>query len=125
MGTVAAGYRQDLRDGHYRFLPPPAPLRAAEIQRGDVPKSIQYHMKEKNISEIASRDSIKCLIRNYWKKLNKEHAISSNYVESFRKVLVDIPRTTQCFYQYGDGYGEPDRETMERIIGIIIKPISL
>ncbi|KAI0493038.1 hypothetical protein KFK09_027314 [Dendrobium nobile] len=97
----------------------------AEIQRGDVPKSIQCYMKEKNVSETTARDYIKCLIRNYWKKLNKEHVISSKYVESFRKVLVDIPRTAQCFYQYGDGYGEPDLETRERIISIIIKPISL
>ncbi|KAL0906972.1 hypothetical protein M5K25_025507 [Dendrobium thyrsiflorum] len=97
----------------------------AEIQRGDVPKSIQCYMKEKNVSETAARDYIKCLIKIYWKKLNKEHTISSKYVESFRKVLVDIPRTAQCFYQYGDGYAEPDHETRERIICIIIKPISL
>ncbi|KAI0493040.1 hypothetical protein KFK09_027316 [Dendrobium nobile] len=97
----------------------------AEIQRGDVPKSIQCYMKEKNVSETTARDYIRCLIRIYWKKLNKEHTLSSKYVESFRKVLVDIPRTAQCFYQYGDGYGEPDLETRERIICIIIKPISL
>ncbi|PKU85555.1 terpene synthase 10-like [Dendrobium catenatum] len=96
-----------------------------EIQRGDVPKSIQCYMKEKNVSETTARDYIRCLIRNYWKKLNKEHVISSKYVESFRKVLFDIPRTAQCFYQYGDGYGEPDLETREQIICIIIKPISL
>ncbi|PKU67752.1 Alpha-terpineol synthase, chloroplastic [Dendrobium catenatum] len=97
----------------------------AEIQRGDVPKSIQCYVKEKNVSESAARDYIRCLIRNYWKKLNKEHALSSNYVKSFRKVLVDIPRAAQCFYQYGDGYGEPDGETREQIICIIIEPISL
>ncbi|KAI0493033.1 hypothetical protein KFK09_027309 [Dendrobium nobile] len=44
-----------------------------EIQRGDVPKSIQCYMKEKNVSETTARDYIRCLIRNYWKKLNKEH----------------------------------------------------
>ncbi|KAL0906971.1 hypothetical protein M5K25_025506 [Dendrobium thyrsiflorum] len=87
----------------------------AEIQRGDVPKSIQCYMKEKNVSETVARDYIRSLIRNYWKKLNKEHTISSKYMESLRKVLVDIPRTAQCFYQYGDGYGEPDRETREQI----------
>nr|QYM90046.1 terpene synthase [Phalaenopsis bellina] len=97
----------------------------AEIQRGDVPKSIQCYMNQNNDLESVARDYIKCLIRNYWKKLNNERATLSKSIESFKKALVDMPRTAQCFYQYEDGYGEPNHETRERITCMIIEPIPL
>ncbi|XP_020590464.1 alpha-terpineol synthase, chloroplastic-like [Phalaenopsis equestris] len=97
----------------------------AEIQRGDVPKSIQCYMNENNVLESVARDHIKCLITNYWKKLNNERAKISRSIESFKKALVDMPRTAQCFYQYEDGYGEPSHETREQITCMIIEPIPL
>ncbi|XP_020684821.2 alpha-terpineol synthase, chloroplastic-like [Dendrobium catenatum] len=97
----------------------------AEIQRGDVLKSIQCYMNEKNVSDSAARDYIRCLIRNYWKKLNGEYITFSTSIESFRKALVDVPRTAQSFYHYGDGYGEPGGKTKDQIFLMMIEPIPL
>ncbi|XP_020590622.1 terpene synthase 10-like [Phalaenopsis equestris] len=97
----------------------------AEIQRGDVSKSIQCYMREKNVSEPFARDHIRYLIRNYWKKLNQECTTFSIPIKSFRKALVDVPRTGQFFYHYGDGYGESYGQTKDQIISILIEPISL
>ncbi|XP_028547403.1 terpene synthase 10-like [Dendrobium catenatum] len=96
-----------------------------EIKRGDVSKSIQCYMKEKNVSETVARDYIKCLIRIYWKKLNHECITYSNFLEPFRKALVGLPRTAQCFYQHRDGYAESNHETKDQINCIIIEPIPL
>ena len=96
-----------------------------EISRGDVSKSIQCYMKEKNISESTARDNVRSLIRNYWKKWNLECTICSKTIVSFNKSLLNLPRTAQYFYQYGDGYGEPNHETREQIIRLIIEPIPL
>ncbi|KAL0906968.1 hypothetical protein M5K25_025503 [Dendrobium thyrsiflorum] len=87
----------------------------AEIIRGDVPKSIQCYMKEKNVSESVARDYIKCLTRVYWKKLNQECTTFSKLLEPFRKALVGLPRTAQCFYQHRDGYTESNHETKDQI----------
>ena len=46
-------------------------------------------------------------------------------MESFNKSLLNLPRTAQYFYQDGDGYGEPNHETREQIIHLIIEPIPL
>ncbi|KAH0460538.1 hypothetical protein IEQ34_011201 [Dendrobium chrysotoxum] len=97
----------------------------AEIQRGDVLKSIQCYMKEKNVSDSVARDYIRSLIRNYWKKLNGENIAFSTSIESFKKALVDVPRAAQSFYQYGDGYGEPGGETKDQIFLMMIEPIPL
>ena len=100
-------------------------LLQVEISRGDVSKSIQCYMKEKNISESTARDNVRSLIRNYWKKWNLECTICSKTMVSFNKSLLNLPRTAQYFYQYGDGYGEPNHETREQIIRLIIEPIPL
>ncbi|XP_020694161.2 terpene synthase 10-like [Dendrobium catenatum] len=97
----------------------------AEIKRGDVPKSIQCYMKEKNVSESVARDYIKCLIRIYWKKLNQECATISTLWEPFRNDLYGCPRAAQCFYQHGDGYAESNHETKDQINCVIIEPIAL
>ncbi|KAL0921624.1 hypothetical protein M5K25_008715 [Dendrobium thyrsiflorum] len=41
-----------------------------ELQRGDIPKSIQCHMNEANVSEFVALDHIRQLIKKYWKLLN-------------------------------------------------------
>ncbi|PKU86778.1 terpene synthase 10-like [Dendrobium catenatum] len=96
-----------------------------EMKRGDVPKSIQCYMKEKNVSESIARDYIKCLITIYWKKLNQECTTISKLWEPFRNALVGFPRTAQCFYQHRDGYAESNHETKDQINCIIIEQIPL
>ncbi|KAK8923874.1 hypothetical protein KSP39_PZI019655 [Platanthera zijinensis] len=97
----------------------------AEMQRGDVPKSIQCYMKEKNVSESVARDYIKCLITKYWKLLNNELATNSIYLDPFKRVIINIPRMAQCMFQNGDGLGDPNLHTREKVISLLIEPITL
>lgn len=96
-----------------------------EMKRGDVPKSIQCYMKEKNVSESVARDHIKDLIKKYWKLLNQEIASNSNNLEPFKRVLISIPRMAQCIYQHGDGQGVPNLNTRDRVISLLIDPINI
>ncbi|XP_072974474.1 terpene synthase 10-like [Typha angustifolia] len=103
----------------------------AEHERGDVPKSVQCYMHEKGVTEAVAREHIEELISAYWKALNRDHlaaaAIASNspFHEYFSSVVVDIPRVAFCFYLNGDGFGDPDGETMDRVISLLIKPIKM
>ncbi|KAK8921852.1 Terpene synthase 10 [Platanthera zijinensis] len=94
-----------------------------EVERGDVPKSIQCHMKEANVTEKVARDHIRYLIARYWKTLNAEYIANPNLAESFNRYLLNFPRMAQCIYQYGDGHGKGDLETRNRIISLFIKPV--
>ncbi|XP_065002087.1 monoterpene synthase 8, chloroplastic-like [Musa acuminata AAA Group] len=41
-----------------------------ELERGDVPKSVQCYMHERGLSEYAARDHIRRLIRRNWRAIN-------------------------------------------------------
>ncbi|CAL9072970.1 unnamed protein product [Musa acuminata var. zebrina] len=71
-----------------------------ELERGDVPKSIQCYMHESGLSEYAARKP---------KKM----------------IAINIPRMAHCMYQYGDGYGKPDGVIEDRIGSLFIEPILL
>nr|GFD23925.1 R-linalool synthase QH1, chloroplastic-like [Tanacetum cinerariifolium] len=45
---------------------------SAELERGDIPKSIQCYMHETGATEEKARAYIKSLIMEAWKKINKE-----------------------------------------------------
>ncbi|KAL0921621.1 hypothetical protein M5K25_008711 [Dendrobium thyrsiflorum] len=96
-----------------------------ELQRGDVPKSIQCYMNETKFSESVARDHIRHLIKKYWKLLNAEYISNFNLEDSFKRYALNLPRMSQCMYQHGDGYGKPICETRDRIISLLIKPIPL
>ncbi|KAK8934054.1 hypothetical protein KSP39_PZI015403 [Platanthera zijinensis] len=96
-----------------------------ELQRGDVPKSIQCHMNESKVSESVARDHIKRLIKKHWKLMNTEHIVASNFEDSFKRYVLNLPRMTHFLYQHGDGYGKPSHETRDMIISLLIKPIPL
>ncbi|XP_022877994.1 trans-alpha-bergamotene synthase-like isoform X1 [Olea europaea var. sylvestris] len=95
-----------------------------EIKRGDVPKSIQCYMKDTGCSEEDAREYIKYLIDVTWKKINKEILMNSP-CKDFAGTAMNLARTSQCMYQYGDGFGVPHLETKRNIISLIIEPISL
>ncbi|PKA61405.1 Alpha-terpineol synthase, chloroplastic [Apostasia shenzhenica] len=97
-----------------------------EMQRGDVQKSIQCHMNEKKVSELEARHYFKnCLIRKYWKALNQEFLSNFGFVEAFKAALLGMPRMAQCMYQFGDGHSEPNLETKDRVIKLLIEPIPI
>ncbi|XP_059628847.1 (-)-alpha-terpineol synthase-like isoform X3 [Cornus florida] len=95
-----------------------------ELKRGDVPKSIQCYMHETGASEEEARDYIKCLIGEHWKKMNEDLFYVSPVSKSFVTVAMNLARTAQYNYQYGDGFGVGDRETKDRVLSILIEPIK-
>ncbi|CAI9101360.1 OLC1v1038663C2 [Oldenlandia corymbosa var. corymbosa] len=87
-----------------------------ELRRGDVPKSIQCYMNEKEVTEEEAREYIKLLISETWKKLNKER-VGHNlpFPVQFVEVAVNLGRMAQCMYEYGDGHGHSNPQTKDRI----------
>ncbi|KAK8969355.1 hypothetical protein KSP40_PGU008471 [Platanthera guangdongensis] len=96
-----------------------------EMQRGDVPKSVQCYMKEKNVSEYVARDYIKCLIKKYWTLLNHELATNSINLDPLKRVVIGTPRIAQCMYQHGDGHGVSNLDTRDIIMSLLIDPINV
>ncbi|GJU90006.1 ribonuclease H-like domain-containing protein [Tanacetum coccineum] len=54
------------------LMPEHGVSRQDELERGDVPKSVQCYMHESGASEVESKAYIKKLTLETWKKLNKE-----------------------------------------------------
>ncbi|KAI7754607.1 hypothetical protein M8C21_018196 [Ambrosia artemisiifolia] len=80
-----------------------------ELERGDVPKSIQCYMHETGASEVEARHYIKTLILDTWKKLNKERrAIASEFSHEFLDCVVNLARMGHFMYTDGDKHGKPD-----------------
>ncbi|XP_072992139.1 terpene synthase 10-like [Typha latifolia] len=101
----------------------------AEHERGDVPKSVQCYMHEKGVTEAVAREHIKELISAYWKALNRDHlaaaASNSAFQESLSNIAINISRMGLCYYLNGDGYGDPDGETKDKVNTMLIKPIKM
>ncbi|PKA49207.1 Myrcene synthase, chloroplastic [Apostasia shenzhenica] len=99
---------------------------SAEMQRGDVSKSVQCYMNDKNVSESDARKYIKrILIRKHWKALNETLAANPNLLGSFKTGLLGLPQMSQFLYQSGDGFADPNFETHNRVIKFLIEPIPL
>jgi (-)-alpha-terpineol synthase len=96
-----------------------------ELERGDVPKSIQCYMNETGASEEDAREYIRSLISATWKKMNEEAAASSPFSQTFIEIAMNLARMAQCMYQHGDGHGVEDRETKDRVLSLLIHPIPL
>ncbi|XP_015068413.1 (-)-camphene/tricyclene synthase, chloroplastic-like [Solanum pennellii] len=97
-----------------------------EMERGDVPKSIQCYMNEKGVSEEDAREHINLLIKETWKLMNtalqKENSLFS---ETFIACAVNGARTSHTIYQHGDGYGIQNSHTKNRIRQLFFDPITI
>uniref|UniRef100_A0A9I9DTB3 Terpene synthase 10-like n=1 Tax=Cucumis melo TaxID=3656 RepID=A0A9I9DTB3_CUCME len=98
-----------------------------ELERGDVPKSIQCYMNDTGASENIAREYIGHLIDETWKKLNKTEFENnySIYPRVFIERAKNLARMAQCMYQYGDGHGMGYQETKDRVMSLLIEPISI
>nr|AQM50913.1 linalool synthase [Freesia hybrid cultivar] len=97
----------------------------AEMERGDVPKSIQCYMHEKGVSEEVAREYIRDIIVSISKKFDYDCISNSSIAESLKSVALDVHRMSQCVYQYEDGYGEQGHQKREQVISLLIEPIPL
>lgn len=97
-----------------------------ELERGDVPKSIQCYMNETGASEEDAREYIRSLISDTWKKMNEEVvAANSPFSQTFIDTTMNLARMAQCIYLHGDGHGVEDRLTKDAILSLFIDPIPL
>ncbi|KAK0578340.1 hypothetical protein LWI29_008797 [Acer saccharum] len=97
--------------------------REDEMKRGDVPKSIQCYMHETGASEEEAREHIRGLINETWLKMNKDRIGNHHLSNTFVGVAMNAARMAQCMYQFGDGYGVPNKETKHRVLSLLINPI--
>ncbi|XP_076913606.1 (-)-beta-pinene synthase, chloroplastic-like [Bidens hawaiensis] len=80
-----------------------------ELERGDVPKSIQCYMHESGATEAEAREYIKRLTLETWKKLNKERQeIGSKLQHEFTECVINLARMGHFMYTGDDKHGNPD-----------------
>ncbi|XP_022971751.1 terpene synthase 10-like [Cucurbita maxima] len=96
-----------------------------ELERGDVPKSIQCYMNDTGASENNAREHIKNLIDETWKKLNTAEVKNSILPHVFIQIAKNLARMGQCMYQYGDGHGIGRQEINDGVMSLLIQPISM
>ncbi|KAJ8485842.1 hypothetical protein OPV22_018327 [Ensete ventricosum] len=96
-----------------------------ELERGDVPKSIQCYMHETGVSEEVARGHIRILIKGNWRAINGDRSFTSRFEENLKMMAINIPRMAQCMYEYGDGLGKPGRVMNHRIRSLLFEPIPL
>ncbi|XP_058215794.1 terpene synthase 10-like isoform X1 [Rhododendron vialii] len=96
-----------------------------EIMRGDTPKSIQCYMYETGASEEDAREHIKYFIRETWKQMNEDRFENSAFSRTLVEIAMNLARMSQCMYQYGDGHAAQGRDTKDRVLSLLVNPISL
>ncbi|EOX92383.1 Myrcene synthase, chloroplastic, putative isoform 1 [Theobroma cacao] len=96
-----------------------------ELERGDVPKSIQCYMHETGFSKEEARHYIRNLIDATWKMMNENRIAQSPFSQTFIQIALNLARMAQCMYQYGDGHGIEVNETNNRVLSLLVLPIPL
>ncbi|KZV37529.1 terpene synthase 10-like [Dorcoceras hygrometricum] len=95
-----------------------------ELERGDVPKSIQCSMNHSDESKEAAEEHVRGLIRRTWKKMNRElQATDSVFSGKFMKSAADLGRMAMYMYQHGDGHGHQNLQIRKRISSLLFEPI--
>ncbi|XP_076938716.1 R-linalool synthase QH1, chloroplastic-like [Bidens hawaiensis] len=95
-----------------------------EMERGDIPKSIQCYMNESGATEDEARTYIYKLIMETWKKLNKERvSAKSQVLQNFIDKAMNSVRITLFMYVKGDGHGRPN-VTKSHVLSLLFNPIQ-
>ncbi|KAH0863181.1 hypothetical protein HID58_080392, partial [Brassica napus] len=94
-----------------------------ELARGDNVKSVQCHMHETGSPEAESRAYIREMIGVAWEDLNLERK-SCWLHQGFVEAAANLGRVAQCIYQYGDGYGSPEKaKTVDHVRSLLVYPV--
>nr|GEV96899.1 (E)-beta-ocimene synthase, chloroplastic-like [Tanacetum cinerariifolium] len=97
-----------------------------EIKQGKTANAISCYMHENGVCEEVSREYIKNLIDEAWRKIIKAQvACSQESGDPFVDMAINLARMSHCTYQYGDGFGAPDARAKDRVISVIIEPIKI
>ncbi|KAG8370963.1 hypothetical protein BUALT_Bualt13G0037800 [Buddleja alternifolia] len=73
-----------------------------EMERGDVPKTIQCYMKETGVFDKEAQEYTMFLINETWKNLNGEPIEDSPFSQDFITCSINMGRVTHYVYQHGD-----------------------
>ncbi|KAF3571063.1 hypothetical protein F2Q69_00060125 [Brassica cretica] len=94
-----------------------------ELARGDNGKSVQCHMHETGSPEAESRAYMREMIGVAWEDLNLERN-SCWLHQGFVEAAANLGRVAQCIYQYGDGYGSPEKaKTVDHVRSLLVYPV--
>ncbi|KAL8131253.1 hypothetical protein AgCh_007252 [Apium graveolens] len=96
-----------------------------EKARGDNLKAVQCYMNDTGASEEVARKYVDQLVHETWKTLNKDLLGSYPFSEPFITANANLARTTQTFYQYGDGHGIPQHWTKDHLKSLVVEPFAL
>ncbi|KAG6408854.1 hypothetical protein SASPL_131879 [Salvia splendens] len=93
-----------------------------EVERGDVPKSVQCYMNENNASEEEARKHVRSLIEQTWKTMNKE-MMDSPFSIYFAEVCANLGRMAQFIYQKeSDGFGMQHSLVNRQLRSLLFEP---
>ncbi|GLT64880.1 hypothetical protein SLA2020_373450 [Shorea laevis] len=95
-----------------------------EMKRGDVPKSMQCYMNETGASEGNAHEYIWHLIDVTWKKMIKDRLKTYSFPPTLIETAMNLAKMAQFMYLYGDGHGSQDQVTRNRILSLVVNPIS-
>lgn len=97
----------------------------AELERGETANSISCIMSDTGLSEESARQHLRNLIEETWKQMNKDTMSGeSPFTKPFIETAINLARIAQCQYQHGDGDGNPDTKSKNRVLSLIIDPIN-
>nr|BAS30550.1 isoprene synthase [Ficus septica] len=98
---------------------------SAELERGETTNSISCIMSDTGLSEESARQHLRNLIEETWKQMNKgTMSGESPFTKPFMETAINLARIAQCQYQHGDGHGNPDTKSKNRVLSLIIDPIK-
>nr|BAS30551.1 isoprene synthase [Ficus virgata] len=98
---------------------------SAELERGETTNSISCIMSDTGLSEESARQHLTNLIEETWKQMNKDTMSGeSPFTKPFMETAINLARIAQCQYQHGDGHGNPDTKSKNRVLSLIIDPIK-
>ncbi|KAL1817533.1 hypothetical protein ACET3Z_020107 [Daucus carota] len=96
-----------------------------ELARGSSLKAVQCYMNDTGASEAESKKYVDSLVHEKWKILNEDLLGSHPFSEPFLTANPNLARTTQSFYQYGDGLGEPQNWMKDLLKSLLVEPFTL
>lgn len=100
-------------------------LSQAELERGETTNSITRIMSDTGLSEESARQHIRNLIDETWKKMIEDaNSGESPFSKSFVETAMNLARIAQCQYQHGDGHGNPDARSKNRVLSLLIDPVQ-
>nr|QJX58307.1 monoterpene synthase 7 [Salvia fruticosa] len=109
--TLGSSKEKSVRESLYKYnhiirlsgllvrLPDDLGTSPFEMKRGDVAKSIQCYMKERNATEKEAEEYVRFLIRDTWKQMNTAMAFS----DDLGAAAANFGRAAQLMYLDGDG----------------------